>query len=113
MGGGYGYGYGYNPAYPTQPGVNASSTQYYQPVYPFQFGGGCMGRFGWNNYGYATSPYTYTGAPLNITTATTIAQNYLASINNPDLAVKEIEEYSQNFYVQVARKAQALERLNC
>jgi len=113
MGRSYGqYGYGsygtYNPAYPTQPSLTtptAPTTQYYQPVYPFQFGGGCMGRFGWNNYGYATSPYTYTGAPLNITTATTIARNYVASINNPDLAVKEIEEYTANFYVQVAEKS--------
>ena len=111
MGGGYGYGY--NPAYPTQPGAvtpTTPNTQYYQPVYPFQLGGGCIGRFGWggfgsNNYGYTTSPYTYNGASLTIDNAVTIAQNYLASINNPDLAVKEVEEYTENFYVQIAEKS--------
>jgi hypothetical protein len=102
MGRGYGYGYGY----PAQPGVTTPTTpngQYYQPVYPFQFGGGCMGRFGWGGigYGYTTAPYAYTGTQLNITTAKTIAQNYVAAINNPDLTVKQVEEYSASFYVQV------------
>jgi hypothetical protein len=112
MGGGYGYGYGpYSPAYPTQPGLTtpttptAPTTQYYQPVYPFQFGGGCMGRLGWTGYGYTTAPYTYNGAPLNITTAATIAQNYVGSLNNPDLIVEQVEEYSANFYVQANEKS--------
>src|SRR3989337_833320 len=73
MGGGYGYS-PYNPAYPIQPGLTTPptpATQYYQPVYPFQFGGGCHGRFGGNYYGYS-APYTYSGTPLNITTAVTI-----------------------------------------
>ncbi len=110
MMGGYGYGYGYNnPPYTNQPGTTIPTTptngQYYQPVYPFQFGGGCMGRFGWNGgYGYNT-PTPYTGTPLTITNVQTIAQNYVASINNPDLTVKQIEEYSGNFYVQVNEKS--------
>ncbi len=110
MMGGYGYGYGYNnPPYTTQPGTTIpttpTNTQYYRPVYPFQFGGGCMGRFGWNGgYGYNT-PTPYTGTPLTITNVQTIAQNYVTSINNPDLAVKQIEEYSGNFYVQVNEKS--------
>jgi len=106
MGGyGYGYGYGYNTAYPTQPAV-APNTQYYQPVYPFQFGGGCMGRFfGGLGYGYNTAPYTYSGTPLNITTAKTIAQNYITATGNPDLTVKQIEEYQANYYVQVNEKS--------
>ena len=107
MGGGYGYGYGYNnPPIYTQPTTTTPSTQYYQPVYPFQFGGGCMGGFGSNGgYGYTTPTYTYNGAQLNITTAKEIAQNYVASLNNPDLTVKQIEEYSANFYVQVNEKS--------
>ncbi len=92
-----GYGSGYN-----NPGAAAPNNQYYQPVYPFQFGGGCHGRFG--GYG-ATAPYTSNGAPLDITTAKTIAENYVASTNNPDLAVKEVEEYQANFYVQVTEKS--------
>jgi len=111
MGGGYGYGYGpyTNPTNPTQTTPTAPTTptaQYYQPVYPFQFGGGCMGRFGFNGgYGYPTAPYTYTGTQLNITTAKTIAQNYVAALDNSDLTVKQVEEYSANFYVQVNEKS--------
>ncbi len=104
MGGGYGYGYGYNPTYPTQPGTTTLTTPYYQPVYPFMFGGGCMGRLGWNG-GYTTPPTTVNGAPLDITTATTIAKNYVTAINNPDLTVNQVEEYSANFYVQVNEKS--------
>ena len=113
MGGAYGYGpYGtYNPTYqPFQPQTGTEGTtnapQYYQPVYPYQFGGGCMGGFGYNNYGYGyNSPYTYNGNPIDIETAITIGQNYVNSIGNPDLAVKEVEEYSANFYVQVYEKS--------
>ena len=53
-----------------------------------------------SHFGYG-APYTYTGTPLTISTAKTIAQNYVASIGNPDLTVKQIEEYTNNFYVQV------------
>ncbi len=82
------------------------TTQGYEAVYPFQFGGGCMGAFGWSGYGYTTTaPYTYTGTQLNITTATTIAQNYVTALNNPDLIVKQVEEYTANFYVQVNEKS--------
>ena len=121
MGGGYGTGYGNNnPPYSTGTTIPSTPTgQYYQPVYPFQFGGGMMGRLGngygfggmMRGYGYA-APYTYNGATLNITTATTIAQNYVASIGNPDLTVKQVEEYQANFYVQVTRRAQATAHLN-
>jgi hypothetical protein len=113
MMGGYGYGYGSNsPPYTTTPSTTAPSTQYYQPVYPFMFGGGMMGRLG-SGYGFGGmmrgfgygAPYTYSGTPLNITTADTIAQNYVTSIGNPDLVVKQIEEYTNNFYVQVSEKS--------
>jgi hypothetical protein len=114
MGGGYGTGYGYNsPPYTTgTTNAPASSTQYYQPVYPMMFGGGMMGRLGngqgfggmMSGYGY-TAPYTNTGTPLTISNAVTIAQNYVSSIGNPDLVVKQVEEYSANFYVQVNEKS--------
>jgi hypothetical protein len=93
MMGGY---YGYN----NLPNGGVTQTSYYQPVYPFQFGG-CMGGYGWNNgYNYA-APNIYTGEQINIATAEEIAQNYVASINNPDLTVAHVEEYQYNFYVQV------------
>jgi hypothetical protein len=113
MGGGYGTGYGNSPPYTTgTANLTTSGAQYYQPVYPFMFGGGMMGRLG-NGYGFGgmmsgygyNAPYTYNGTPLNINTAVTIAQNYVASIGNPDLVVKQVEEYTANFYVQVNEKS--------
>ncbi len=93
MMGGYGYGYNSSP-YTNQPSTTTPSTQYCQPVYPFQFGGMMRG------YGYS-APYAYTGTPLTIVNAKTIAQNYVNSIGNPDLKVKQVEEYANNFYIQV------------
>jgi hypothetical protein len=114
MGGGYGTGYGYNsPPYTTgTTNIATSTSQYYQPVYPMMFGGGMMGRLG-NGYGFGgmmsgyvyAAPYTYNGSPLTINTASTIAQNYVASIGNPNLVVKQVEEYTANFYVQVNDKS--------
>jgi len=105
MMGGYGYGYGYNnPPYTSTPSTTEPSTQYYQPVYPSMFGGGCMGRSGWAGYGYS-APYTYTGTQLNITTAKTIAQNYVTATGNSDLTVKHVEEYQANYYIQVNEKS--------
>jgi hypothetical protein len=43
--------------------------------------------------------------PISINTAVTDAQNYLATLNNPDLTIKLVEEYSNNFYVQVTEKS--------
>ncbi len=97
-------GYGYNYGTPTQTGTG-TQTQYYQPVYPFMFGGGCIGRLGLGGYGYNQVPYTQTGTQLNITTAQTIAQNYVTSLNNPDLTLKQVEEYQANYYVQVNEKS--------
>jgi hypothetical protein len=75
------------------------------PAYPYQSGmGGCRG--GWN--GYAAPVYQSTGAtatPITIETGATIAQQYLTQLNNPALAVREVEEYKQNFYVQVYEKS--------
>jgi Flp pilus assembly protein TadG len=109
MMGGYGYGYGQNsPPYTSQPGTTPS-TQYYQPVYPSMFGG-MMGRmfngFGgmMKGYGYG-APYTYTGTTLTIADANTIAQKYVTSIGNTNLVVKQVEEYTNNFYVQVNDKS--------
>ena len=64
--------------------------------------GGCWGRWG------AGAGYQATGTaatPLTINQATDIAKTYVASLNNPDLAVEEIEEYANNFYVLVTEKS--------
>jgi hypothetical protein len=107
MMGGYGYGYGTytNPQVPAQTGTTGTTiSPTYQAVYPYQFGGGCMGRFGANIYiGPATG--TTGSGPLTINTAATVAQNYVTAIGNPDLVVKQVEEYANNFYVQVNEKS--------
>ncbi len=82
--------------YPAQPNTATPSS-------PYQYGGrGCMGS------GYAAPAYPNAGtstSPINITSAVTTAQGYLASLNNPDLAVDEVEEYIQNFYVLFKEKS--------
>jgi hypothetical protein len=93
MMGGYSYGY------PAQPNSATAA-----PAYPYQYGaGGCHGRNGWN--GYAAPVYPTNGTAITIDDAVTIAQNYLTRLNNPDLAVREVEEYSLNFYVQIYEKS--------
>ena len=79
---------------PTQPNT--------QP-YPNHYGGwGCMG-FGRS---YAAPSYTTnTTAALTVDQAAQIAQRYVTAIGNPDLKVAEIEEYTNNFYVQVHEKS--------
>lgn len=61
--------------------------------------GGMMGGRG-NRYGYA--PNT---APITLDQAITRAQTYIASFNNPDLAVAEVMEFSNNFYFRVKEKS--------
>lgn len=69
-------------------------------------GGG--GRCGGLRAGYSYSTPAYTNptntSPLNINTAVTIAQNYVASTGNTNLVASQVEEYSLNFYVQVKEK---------
>jgi len=64
--------------------------------------GGCMGRRGYGGSGY---PTTGTATPLTINQAAEVAQTYVASLNNPDLEVDHVEEYTGNFYVQVCEKS--------
>ena len=82
--------------YPAQPNTAT-------PSYPYQYGGrGCMGS------GYVSPAYPNAGtyaSPINITAAVTVAQGYLTSLNKPDLAIDEVEEYSQNFYVLFYEKS--------
>lgn len=96
MGGGMMGGYGDYNTYPqtTTPTTTTPATPYY---------GNGIGDCGGMRYrfGYAAPPAYSTGTPLNITTAVTLAQNYLAQIGNPNLAIAHVEEYTYNFYVQI------------
>jgi hypothetical protein len=85
--------------------TNTQTPTLYTPSYtnPQQYGGwgGCRGRGGWG----IGAGYPATGTTLTITQAAEIAKTYVASINNPDLTVKEIDEYTNNFYVPVTEKS--------
>ncbi len=100
MGGAMHSGY---PQYPAQPNL---ATPTPAPSYQYQYGGrDCMGT-GWNSYVAPIYPSngTYT-SPITIDTAVMIAQRYLTSLNNPDLAIDEVEEYTQNFYALYYEKS--------
>ena len=62
--------------------------------------GGCRGM---NGYASPTAPTQ--GAAITPDKAVDIAKTYLASLNNPDLAIDEVEEYTQNFYVLFKEKS--------
>ena len=62
--------------------------------------GGCRGRLANGIFGVPTTTST---TPLTISQAVDIAKTYVASLNNPDLTVKQVEEYTNNFYVAVGQ----------
>jgi hypothetical protein len=92
MGGGYQQPYN---NYPTSSGYAPQNT------YPQQTGWGCHGQWG-NQQSYFNGTLT---TPITINQAATIAQQYLQSLNNADLAICEIEQYTLNFYVQYYEKS--------
>lgn len=49
--------------------------------------------------------YSGIPTPLPHDQAIKIAKDYLVSLNNPDLAIDEFEEYSHNFYVSLIEKS--------
>ncbi len=49
--------------------------------------------------------YSGVPTPLSHDDAEAIADDYLASINNPDLEIDEFEEYSHNFYVSLIERS--------
>jgi len=86
------------------PTLYTPNTQVVTPGYGFNGEwGGCFGRWGNGPFGYPTTG-TAT-APLTIGQASYIANTYVASLNNPDLTVNEVEEFTENFYVQVGEKS--------
>ncbi len=88
---------------PPSPQTLAPVNQPYQGTYGM---GGCMGGMmgGWS---YRTPTYQSprTATQLTISQAAQIAQTYVATLNDPDLTVTQVEEYTANFYVQVGEKS--------
>ena len=95
--------YGYPTGYP-----QTTAPQTTAPYCPPQYGGwgcGCMRSGSYGSYApYYPNSVSY-GNPITIDQAVTIAKNYLTTLNNPDLAVSQVEEYTQNFYVSYYEKS--------
>lgn len=84
----------------TQLPASPLTTAQYSPYFGVLVGGHCGGiRY---RASYAVS--LPTAETLNTTTAALLAQNYIAQIGNPDLAIAYVEEYPYDFYVQVKEK---------
>jgi len=58
---------------------------------------GCPGMGGWG--------YPGTGTPITIEQAVEAAQQYLADYGNPDLALTEVMEFTNNFYAEVEEES--------
>ena len=74
----------------------------YTSGYTYGYGPGCgcggRGRGGCWGYGYGTAPiYGASTTPLTISQAVAAANEYLASLNNPNLAIANVQEYAVNF----------------
>ena len=68
-------------------------------------GGGMMGgMMGRGNHGW-WNPNDEDLTPLTIEKAVKVVQEYLAAINNPDLALAEVMEFTNNFYAEVYEKS--------
>ena len=106
---------GYYTQYPTSTGTTGAAGTY--TTYPsgttgyggyyggmMGGGGGCGGMRARLGYGAPAYNNPTVATQLNITTAATIAQNYLTSTGNANLEVSEVEEYTLNFYVLVKEK---------
>ena len=71
------------------------------PASAGQYGSGrCSGM-----NGYATPTASNQAVSLTVNQAVNVAKTYLASLDNPDLAIDEVEEYTQNFYVLFYEKS--------
>ena len=89
-----GYGYGTTDGY----------TGYgYGPGYGWGCGG--HGRGGCWGYGYGAAPIYGTTAPLTISQAVSAADEYLTSLNNPNLAIVNVQEYATVFRFSLYEKS--------
>jgi hypothetical protein len=90
------------PTLYTPPGLQTAA-----PGYTTSYGGrgpgGCMGSFGYGTSPYPNTPTTAT--PLTIDQAAQIAATYVTSLNNPDLKVTQVEEYTANFNIAVSEES--------
>lgn len=60
---------------------------------------------GCNMGGMMGGPYNSNSFPIGREAAEQLAQGYLAALNNPDLEIDELEEYSNNYYVSFRERS--------
>lgn len=65
---------------------------------------GMMNQGGMMGQQWSQQPQTSYGTTVTPDQAKQIAEQYLTSLNNPDLAIKEIEEWQYNFYIAYYEK---------
>ena len=107
------WGYGWGPGGMMGGGWgNYAPTQGYTSTVPYGYRGwgpgGMMGGMmdGWGCYGYGYAP---NATAISLDQAVTTAQQYVASLNNPDLQLVEVEEYADNFYGVVREKSTGID----
>ncbi|MCL4436387.1 MAG: hypothetical protein M1503_02505 [Thaumarchaeota archaeon] len=102
-GGGMMGGHNNQQYYPqATPNNNQPPQQYYGHG---MMGGGMMGGGYGGMMGGMMGYYSQVPTALTHERAVQIANNYLASVNNPNLGIGEFEEYSYNFYVSIVEKS--------
>jgi hypothetical protein len=84
-----GYGFGMMGGWSKPVGTSSVSQPY------GRMGGGCPGN------AYYTSSTNTSSIPITIVQANQAAKEFVISLNSPDLKVIQVEEYANNYYVQV------------
>lgn len=77
----------------------------FSPVQPKGYGGWGMGPGMMNRWGYQGGVNPGNGTPISLDDAIKAAEGYLAAYGNPDLALTEVMEFSDNFYAEVAEQS--------
>ena len=93
--------YGYGPGGMMRYGFGFGPTGTFTSTLPYGYG-----RRGMMGFGYGSAP---TGTPITIDQAVSKAQSYVASIDNADLKLVELEEYAWNFYGVVQEKSTGID----
>ncbi|MEW6406510.1 MAG: hypothetical protein AB1649_32400, partial [Chloroflexota bacterium] len=92
-------------------GVPATTTPY-PPAYGWGggYGPGWMGpgMMGGMMRGYGGWTYPSSGIPLTLDQAIEAANLYLSAYGNPDLALTEVMEFTDNFYARVIEKSSGI-----
>jgi hypothetical protein len=102
------WGYGWGPGGMMGGWRGYAPTQGYTSTVPYGYRGwgpsGMMGGMmsGWGGYGYGYAP---NATAVSLDQAVTTSKQYVATLNNSDLALIEVEEYTTNFYGVVKEKS--------